>query len=295
MDNQTAKGDHIPPLNWQDQVRKAAREYGDLGFPVFQVYSIGPDGRCTCNKDNCEKPGKHPRSMGWQGKATTNIAIIDPTWALKPDSNIGIPTGDKSGILVLDVDLAKDEGQQSGEESLAELIQTHGALPKTVEAITGSGGRHLYFQHPSYQLKGRCGIKPGLDIRADGNLIVVPPSRHVSGNTYMWKKGHGLGEIDIAPAPDWLLALIPKNSIDSAGNGNDWVQLAAEDVPEGERNNAVASMAGFLFASDLDPCVSCELLWVWNEARCSPPLDDHEVSTTIKSIAGRELRKLKGE
>ena len=45
-------------------------------------------------------------------------------------------------MFALDVDVSDGK---PGAESLAELEATHGALPATVEQITGSGGRHLLF------------------------------------------------------------------------------------------------------------------------------------------------------
>jgi len=53
-------------------------------------------------------------------------------WTKTPNANIGIPTGEKSGWLVLDVD-------DGGDETLSALESTHGKLPDTVTAVTGSG------------------------------------------------------------------------------------------------------------------------------------------------------------
>jgi len=60
--------------------------------------------------------------------------MVDET----PNANIGIPTGEKSGWLVLDVD-------DGGDETISALEATHGKLPDTVTAVTGSGGRHYVF------------------------------------------------------------------------------------------------------------------------------------------------------
>ena len=57
------------------------------------------------------------------------------------DSNVGIVTGDISGIFVLDID-----GRQ-GAETLGKLEAEHGALPQTVTACTGNGW-HWYFRLP---------------------------------------------------------------------------------------------------------------------------------------------------
>ncbi|MCK7491216.1 MAG: bifunctional DNA primase/polymerase [Comamonadaceae bacterium] len=87
-----------------------------------------------------------------------------------PSANIAIVTGTVSGLVVLDVDVG-----HGGAQSLARLEAGHGRLPLTLEAITGGGGRHLYFAHPGGLLHNRAGIAPGLDLRGDGGYIVAPP------------------------------------------------------------------------------------------------------------------------
>ncbi|NIT04147.1 hypothetical protein GTO10_04460, partial [Candidatus Saccharibacteria bacterium] len=107
--------------------------------------------------------------------ATSNERTI-VAWGEKwPDANIGVATGQASGIVVLDVDK-----RHGGDDSLFELEQKHGELPKTVEVITGGGGRHIYFKYPSgdVTVKNAAGLAgiAGLDIRGDGGYVVAPPS-----------------------------------------------------------------------------------------------------------------------
>ena len=65
---------------------------------------------------------------------------LDYWYGRWPDAGIGIVTGKGSGLAVLDVD-----PRHGGDDSLAALEREHGALPHTIEAITGGGGRHVYF------------------------------------------------------------------------------------------------------------------------------------------------------
>lgn len=116
-----------------------------------------------------------------------------------PDFNVSIVTGALSGLIVLDVD-----PRHGGAESLKKLESAHGALPKTMESISGGGGRHLYFRHPGEQIPNRTNIEPGIDLRGDGGCIVAPPSVHPSGKRYRWKKGRGPGKRVPAMLPDWL-------------------------------------------------------------------------------------------
>lgn len=117
-----------------------------------------------------------------------------------PNANLGIVTGAVSGLVVIDVD-----PKHGGEASLADLERRHGPLPRTVEAVSGGGGRHLYFAHPGGHVTNRAGMAPGIDVRGDGGMIVAPPSVHPSGARYVWKAGRAPDELTLAPLPGWLL------------------------------------------------------------------------------------------
>lgn len=194
-----------------------------------------------------------------------------------PDANIGIVTGAISGLVVLDIDPA-----HGGESSLERLERRLGALPETVEAATGGGGRHFYFAHPGGLVRNRAGLAQGIDLRADGGYVVAPPSLHPSGRPYRWAPGRAPGEVALAALPGWIL-------LPAAGGLRrtpaDWRRLVREGVPEGTRNATLASLAGHLLWHRVDPEVVLELLLAWNRMRCRPPLADAEVAEVVASIA----------
>jgi hypothetical protein len=107
-------------------------------------------------------------------------------------------------------------------------------MPDTLEAVTGSRGRHFYFQHPGVAVPNMVGLLPGIDVRGDGGLVVAPPSIHVSGNHYFWDGMDGLAS-EIAAAPAWLLEMIMGKH--SAGEKARF-DLPA-DIPEGQRNETL--------------------------------------------------------
>jgi hypothetical protein len=107
---------------------------------------------------------------------------IERWWRRQPSANIGLPTGKKSGILVLDVDV--DDG---GLESLAKLERAGAPVPKTARTRTGGGGIHVFFRYPggSTEIRNSAGLLGlGLDVRGEGGYVVVPPSR--TQGPYEW-------------------------------------------------------------------------------------------------------------
>jgi hypothetical protein len=181
----------------------AALGYATWGWAVFPLHTILA-GRCSCRRPACAHPAKHPVTRHGLLEATTDPARVRGWWGRWPWANIGVVTGAVSGLVVLDVDPAK-----GGAESLARLQSLMGSLPSTLTAATGGGGWHLFFAHPSVEVRNTAGRLPGvaeplpgLDLRGDGGYVVAAPSRHVSGGVYRWD---GDGAV-LAACPGWLRA-----------------------------------------------------------------------------------------
>lgn len=197
----------------------------------------------------------------------------------REDVNIGIVTGRCSGLVVVDVD--PDHG---GDTSLARIEASRGALPGTVSAVTGGGGRHIYFRHPGGIVRNAVAILPGIDVRGDGGYVVAPPSMHASGRRYAWESGCAPGEAALASMPSWFMILAASRSTGAGRPPAHWRRLVREGVRRGARNDTLASLAGHLLWHGVDPEVVRELLACWNASRCLPPLPDEEVARTLESI-----------
>lgn len=143
----------------ENVILEAALEYARQGIPVFP---------CSITK-------KPLTERGFKD-ATTDEAQIRAWWAKHPAAIIGMPTGDPSGISVIDLDHKPNKfGQvRDGSAALEEL--THGeAIPDTTEAKTPTGGRHIYVQHqPGF--KCSTDNELGIDVRAEGGYVCIPPS-----------------------------------------------------------------------------------------------------------------------
>ena len=108
---------------------------------------------------------------------------------------IGVPTGEPSGVFVLDVDQDETKGLD-GEASLMELLDREGPLSDTAIQITPRGGRHFLFKHPGGKIKNSTSqLGAGLDIRGDGGYIIIAPSVN-TGKAYEWH-----GDTGSSPKP----------------------------------------------------------------------------------------------
>jgi putative DNA primase/helicase len=136
--------------------------------------------------------GKRPTLTRWQSRERESIEQA-LEWAAA--GNVGLRTGQASGIVVIDVDPGG---------SVAELD-----LPRTVTAETGRGGRHYYFtiSKPVRNSAGKLGEH--IDVRGDGGQVVFVGSTHPeTGRIYNWLAGHGAREVELAELPEHVIELL---------------------------------------------------------------------------------------
>lgn len=174
---------------------QAALDYAARGLSVVPLHTPMDTG-CSCPRPKCLTPGKHPR-LDWKPYQTARAIAeeVRSWWTRWPSANVGIVTGTISGLCVLDVD-----PRNGGLETLAAL-DAHGAtMPDdNPVVITGGEGLHHYF-HLTAPLEKAAPFQ-GIEVQADGALVVAPPSRHHSGRCYRWAR-----DLDAArvPVPAWL-------------------------------------------------------------------------------------------
>lgn len=262
-------------------MRWAMHYAGALGWPVIPLHTPRAGG-CSCRRPDCQAAGKHPRLRAWQ-TARVSPERVAIWWKRWPDANIGLLTGSPSGLVVLDVD------GEEGEAALRGLSR-----PPTPTVRTGSGGLHLYFRQPAGTVfRNFVRRLPGLDFRGEGGQVVLPPSLHPGGGRYAWVEGLSPDDVDPAPCPEWVLELLRADDErhGPARGVQEWSALIVEGVPEGQRNSATASLAGYLLRRDIAPEVTLALLLAWNRQANRPPLPDEEVARTVRSIARREVMR----
>lgn len=126
-----------------------------IGLPVF-----------ACNK------AKRPCVKGGFYAATTDRDQIKSQFSLPDAKLIAIPTGDASGLIVIDVDI------KNGQPGMDWLNLNADALPQTLTHKTRSGGLHLVFRVPAnVDIRNSASrIAPGIDVRGNGGYVIWPPS-----------------------------------------------------------------------------------------------------------------------
>src|SRR2546421_4334548 len=152
-------------------LKDAALFYARNGWPIFPLAGKIPYEFLA--------PGQ--KSHGHRD-ATTDSSQIAAWWSEHPKANIGLATGRAAGVIVVDMDVPK------GYFGLKELQEQYGRLPPTRTVHTASGGLHYYFHYPqdgnTYPNTVGLTDRIGVDIRAEGGYVVLPPSKLYGRLTY---------------------------------------------------------------------------------------------------------------
>ena len=198
--------------------------------------------------------------------ASTNVEQIAQWWDQHPDALVGVPTGERTHLLVLDID---QQGAQWYRENADRL--GCGRVHRTPR------GHHLLYRMPRMPIRGSASkLAPGVDVRGDGGYFV-------------WWAGPGFpatGELEeLTEPPAWLLEAILATQWGKT-NGADRAQERAggTGIPEGSRNATLTSFAGrmrYAGASQGEIEVALEVL----NGRCEPPLQANELHNIANSVA----------
>lgn len=256
-------------MNCSTKALDCALNYAERGWFVISLHSI-VNGQCTC-KRQCKSPGKHPIFSNWQAKATTDPAQIKQWWNKYPFANVGIVTGQQSGLVVIDID-----PRNSGDTSLQNLIDSYDDIETNLDTYTiktGGNGSHYYYHYRKpFKSCKKHGLGAGIDIKADGGYILAPPSNHSSGDVYSV-----ISDTELLPLTPILIDLIVRGQSESLND--------KPDIIEGSRNDTLMALAG----EQLRQGKTLERIKVFlleeNNLRCKPPLEYNEVIGIANNLA----------
>jgi len=226
----------------------------------------------------CRPRAKEPLTAHGLLEAVTDGKTIRAWWQRWPAANVGIALGASARIVALDVD-----PRHGGDAALSEFCHDHGPLPSTPHSLTGGGGHHFLFVHPGGKLKAMYQLADGLELRADGAYIVAPPSIHPNGQFYAWEASDHFEDVQPAPLPRWLVAMVRQT-----GRQESQKPPVPELLGEGQRNIGLARMAGAMRRYGMCQEAIEVALGIENERRCVPPLDEAEVFGIARSISRYE-------
>lgn len=173
--------------------RELAFEYAKRNVPVFPCVAEGMEEyRYVKGKGYVLKNIKEPLTIHGHKDATTDRAQIEDWWNRWPDALVAIPTGKRSGRMVVDVD-DLEEYEKLG----------HPPIPDTYLVSSPGGGLHYYLKYEegisnsegSFKTKTDDGENI-FDIRGEGGYVIAPNN-----------PGYGVINNPGKPAkmPEWLL------------------------------------------------------------------------------------------
>lgn len=170
-----------------------------VGLPVFPVNP---------------KTGVPPITE-WPDLATTDPDQIKAWWRKHRRAAVGLVTGERSGIAVLDLD------RKNGKDGVAALeamgLDATALSPVIVE--TPSGGLHLYFRWPEGLRSSGSQIGAGVDIKGIRGFVYAPGAVKAAGEyrPVGLDLAEALGLVGLGVLPEWPDALLPPERPAHAG------------------------------------------------------------------------------
>jgi|GEM_PF-1608589 len=236
------------------------------------------------------KPGeKVPACAHGCKDATTDPEQIRAWWTRNPDFNVAIATGSASKMAVADLDV------KDGANGLDSLLTLEPHPLPTVCAWTPHDGCHRYHLMNGEPVRNRANVVPGVDVRGEGGYVLAPPSV-VDGKPYRWHTGAALGELELAPVPEWMLepkrqerqAVPPRTTRigETTRYGRaalDRELAALRSAQVGERNETLNrcafALSGLVKGGEIDPSDAGEL----RATALAVGLEPKEVEKTLRS------------
>jgi putative DNA primase/helicase len=226
----------------------------DLVKAGYLVFPVGPD--------------KTPSVPGGFYAATRDVSQL-AAWIEdgRADHDIAVPTGLITLMVVIDGDTA---------DACMKMEKRYG--PPDVR--TRRGG-HWYFRHPQDGKVTSRKFAPGLDCKADGGYVVVPPSRNRT-----WTRG--IPNLDTLPElPKALKRRLREEQTGGQGRCSA-AGAVGEVISDGNRNGTLTSLAGTMRQRGMGEAEIFAALEVTNRLRCKPPLPVEDVRRISGSVARYE-------
>lgn len=233
--------------------------------------------------------GKQPIRNYSYLKASQDIALIKRWFMDEPNINIGLNLA-KSNLIVVDIDNHNND-LQAPLQSLSNLGYN---LPSDYVERTQSGGLHFYYRcSDGIPATRKTKFIDGVDLLSD--FVVSSPS-----NNYKVLNGATLN--DIPQAPSWIIKALENKAMPTDKMEDNHYSYKkyytgylldeiVKGVDSGNRNNWIASIFGKLLRAGTNPRNAYSLIHLINDNYVSPPLENKELDTVVKSILKRFINE----
>jgi hypothetical protein len=255
----------------------AALAYHAAGLPVVPVDA---EKRPTC-----------PQWKPWQSRPQTEAEVRE--LFSRPAHGLALLTWPASELVVLDFD---------GPHAAEAWTRTGVSFPETARTRTRSGGAHFIFAMPPATPRPGCETTER-EVRRRVRIVKAdcPCTDHETGRPrpcgvdllvsgyFVVPPTPGYTEDPDHPLAPGRLAVIPRAVLDLAAtaarsSGDSRRVTTGERIPQGERNAALASLAGTMRKRGMTTDTIAAALLAENAARCDPPLPEAEVRRTAASV-----------
>ena len=168
----TSKATVVNIDNHRMSILDWALAYAERGVKVFATTADGK-APATSNKAWSERLGRELRKgEGGLNQATTDPDTIRWMFSHRNAGGIGMPCGAVNNVIVLDLDLHKEN--RDGNAHTVQAVYWD-EIEEAHTVTTKSGGIHAYFAYEPDHAKGELGAN--VDVQSDGAYVLLPPSK----------------------------------------------------------------------------------------------------------------------
>jgi hypothetical protein len=241
-----------------------ALKWASMGIPVLPLH----------------ENSKIPTTPNGFYDATTEPEQLK-AWFGEGDCNLGIRTGQISGIIGIDID------RKNGLDGVKSLEQRYGErflLPKdSMLCKTANGGWHIIIRHAS-EIDVPCGTNvlglDGVDIRGNGGFIVAAPSKLIIDGQATYYRVNDINR-PITEHYGWITELLTEFKQNKRRSHFDPGPVMS-GTSQGSRNSTLFAYSRHLFARGME--LGLVMGFVLEAAnRCTPPLSQSEARTIVNN------------
>lgn len=227
------------------------------------------------------------------------------TWTAYNITGIGLLTGTRSGIIIVDLDMHTDKngklinGIANFEQWLLDNNIDKNMVYNTFTVVSPTGGgKHLYYKYDK-EVKGTVGVIDGVDIRAEGNQVPIPYTNRlveVDGEEVLkqYEIENNVPILDLPKELEALLTTTNNTVTNGSKNGSnkgklDLIEIWNNGIPDGTRNDMMLKVAGRIRRNfnNIEDFAIC--MFALNNSMCVPPLDNDELGNICNYVWNKHI------